>query len=370
MVVTAQDFKSAGMDIPLLVGGAALNLKFTATRIAPEYSGPVCYAKDAMQGLDLVNQLTDENLKEDLLKKIEKEKQSFQKSMEAPVKTPAPKEPLSGPSLKPSRDLPTPPDFDHHLLKEVPLDKLFPYINPTMLYGKHLGLRGGLEHLLSKGDSKATKLKAQVESLQEEVIRTHGMVANGVYRFFPCQSRGEELLIYDPENKKQIIETFTFPRQGAGERLCLSDYCRPVSSGEMDSIALFVVTCGKGIREYSETLKKKGEYLKSHLIQALAIESVEAFAEWLHKNIRKDWGIPDSPTLSIKDILKNKYRGIRVSFGYPACPNLSDQRKLFKLLEPSQIGVELTEGDMMDPEASVSALVFHHPEAKYFRADE
>ena len=370
MVVTAQDFKSAGIEIPLLVGGAALNLKFTATRIAPEYSGPVCYAKDAMHGLDIANQLTDENLKEDLLKKIEKEKQFLQKSVETPVKTAAPKEPLAGPSLKPSRDLPTPPDFDLHVLKEVNLDELFPFINPTMLYGKHLGLRGGLEHLLFKGDSKAIKLKAQVETLKEEVIRTRGMVANGVYRFFPCQSRGEELIIYDPENKKQIIETLTFPRQGAGERLCLSDYSRSVISGEMDSIALFLVTCGEGIREYSEILKEKGEYLKSHLIQALAIESVEAFAEWLHQKIRNDWGIPDSPTLSIKDILKNKYRGIRVSFGYPACPNLSDQRKLFKLLEPSQIGVDLTEGDMMDPEASVSALVFHHPEAKYFRADE
>jgi 5-methyltetrahydrofolate--homocysteine methyltransferase len=370
MVVTAQDFKSAGMEIPLLVGGAALNLKFTATRIAPEYSGPVCYAKDAMQGLDLVNQLTDENLKEGLLKKIEKEKLFLQKSVETTAKAAAPKEPFKGLSVKPSRDLPSPPDFDLHALQDVSLEKLFSFINPTMLYGKHLGLRGGFEQLLSKGDDKAIKLKAQVETLQKELIRTHGMVANGVYRFFPCQGRGEDLILYDPQNKKQIIETFNFPRQGAGERLCLSDYSRSALSGELDSIALFVVTCGKGIREFSQTLKEEGEYLKSHILQALAIECAEAFAEWLHQKIRSDWGIGDPPTLSMKDILKNKYRGVRVSFGYPACPNLSDQRKLFKLLEPSQIGVELTEGDMMDPEASVSALVFHHPEAKYFRADE
>jgi len=137
----------------------------------------------------------------------------------------------------------------------------------------------------------------------------------------------------------------------------------------MDAIAMFVVTCGRGVRELSHLWKEAGEYLRSHMLQAIAIEGAEAFAEWLHTKIRADWGFADPSEMSIKDVLKNKYRGIRVSFGYPACPDLGDQRKLFKLLDPSQIGVELTEGDMMDPEASVSALVFHHPEAKYFRTD-
>jgi 5-methyltetrahydrofolate--homocysteine methyltransferase len=105
------------------------------------------------------------------------------------------------------------------------------------------------------------------------------------------------------------------------------------------------------------------------MLQSLAIEGAEAFAEWLHRKIRADWGFADPPVMTIRDILKNKYRSVRVSFGYPACPNMADQRKLFRLLSPPQIGVELTEGDMMDPEASVSALVFHHPEAKYFRTD-
>ncbi|HZR46070.1 MAG TPA: vitamin B12 dependent-methionine synthase activation domain-containing protein, partial [Candidatus Manganitrophaceae bacterium] len=109
---------------------------------------------------------------------------------------------------------------------------------------------------------------------------------------------------------------------------------------------------------------------RSHMLQAIAIEGAEGFAEWLHRKIRSDWGFPDPPEMTVHDILKNKYRGIRVSFGYPACPNMSDQQKLFRLLDATaQTGVELTDGDMMDPEASVSALVFHHPEAKYFRAD-
>ena len=143
-----------------------------------------------------------------------------------------------------------------------------------------------------------------------------------------------------------------------------------MDSGEIDSVALFVVTMGKGVRALSTQLKEGGEYLRSHLLQAIAIEGAEGFAEWVHKKIRNDWGIPDPPEMTIQDVLKNRYRGIRVSFGYPACPNLADQRKLFRLLDATaKIGVELTDGDMMDPEASVSALVFHHPEAKYFRTD-
>jgi 5-methyltetrahydrofolate--homocysteine methyltransferase len=122
------------------------------------------------------------------------------------------------------------------------------------------------------------------------------------------------------------------------------------------------------VRERAETLKARGDYLKSHALQALAIECAEAFAEMLHTRLRTLWGFPDAPDLSIGEKLKAHYRGLRVSFGYPACPNLADQATLWRVLQPEQIGIQLTEGFMMDPEASVSALVFHHPSAKYFNA--
>jgi 5-methyltetrahydrofolate--homocysteine methyltransferase len=369
MVVTVQDFRSAGMKVPVLVGGAALTKKFTGTRIAPEYPGPVIYAKDAMEGLDLVNQLVNESDREALVVKVRQEQQAMQASagtLFRPVT-----EPVSSVRSRVRRDypVPKPPDYNLHILRNVDLRQIFPYINPTMLYGKHLGLRGTFEQLRASGDEKALKLKGQVEALQDEIVRQGLIEASAVYRFYSCQGRGEDLILYDPEDFTRVIETFTFPRQPSGERLCLSDYCRDVASGEMDSVALFVVTCGRGVRELSQAWKEAGEYLRSHLLQAIAIEGAEAFAEWLHKKIRADWGFSDAPEMTIKDVLKNKYRGIRVSFGYPACPDLADQRKLFKLLNPLQIGVELTEGDMMDPEASVSALVFHHPDAKYFRTD-
>jgi 5-methyltetrahydrofolate--homocysteine methyltransferase len=136
----------------------------------------------------------------------------------------------------------------------------------------------------------------------------------------------------------------------------------------MDSVAMFVVTCGIGVRDLAETHKAAGEYVRSHAIQAIAIELAEAYAEKMHQDLRAWWGFPDPPEMSMRDRFQAKYRGLRVSFGYPACPDLEDQTKLFALLRPEEIGVQLTDGFMMDPEASVSALVFHHPEAVYFNA--
>lgn len=371
MVITAQDFKTAGVTVPILVGGAALTKRFTDTKIAAEYPGPVFYAKDAMNGLDLANQWVDETQRPELLKKTETERAAMVKIAEGMEK-----KPQAAPDLRVRsnvrRDVPLPkaPDFDPHLIQEGPLREIFAFINPSMLYGKHLGLKGNLERLLAERDERAEKLHASVAALQEEILSKGILTAQAVYRYLPCQSRGEDLLIYDPADPTRLLETFTFPRQPASERLCLSDYCRDVTSNEIDSVALFVVTMGKGVRALSTQWKEAGEYLRSHMLQAIAIEGAEGFAEWVHKKIRSDWGIPDPPETTVQEVLKNRYRGVRVSFGYPACPNLADQRKLFRLLDATaKIGVELTEGDMMDPEASVSALVFHHPEAKYFRTD-
>jgi 5-methyltetrahydrofolate--homocysteine methyltransferase len=177
-------------------------------------------------------------------------------------------------------------------------------------------------------------------------------------------------VIYDPADRTTVLERFTFPRQPGDRYLCLADYVRPVEAGEMDSVAFFVVTCGLGVRELANAYKTAGAYVRSHAMQALAIELAEAYAEKLHQDLRAGWGFPDPPEMTMRERFQAKYRGIRVSFGYPACPSLEDQAKLFALLRPEGIGVQLTEGFMMDPEASVSALVFHHPEAEYFNADK
>jgi 5-methyltetrahydrofolate--homocysteine methyltransferase len=135
-------------------------------------------------------------------------------------------------------------------------------------------------------------------------------------------------------------------------------------------LGLFVVTAGEGVRERAEALKEAGDYFRAHALQALAIETAEGCAEWLHRRLREDWGFPDAPEMTMQQRFTSRYRGKRYSFGYPACQNLEDQQGIWDLIRPEEIGVELTDGFMMDPEASVSALVFHHPDCAYFTAGE
>jgi 5-methyltetrahydrofolate--homocysteine methyltransferase len=257
-----------------------------------------------------------------------------------------------------------PPDLEPHVLRDVPLSHVYPYLNLQMLYGKHLGLRGLVSRLLEEGDPKARELHEVVEALKTEAARDGLVRADGLYRWYRARAVGDTLVLFEPGGAEAA--RFAFPRQREGERLCLADYVRDDVD---DYVALFAVTCGHGVRERAEADKARGAYLRSHALQALAIESAEAFAEMLHARLRTLWGFPDPPELTIEDKLKARYRGIRVSFGYPACPDLGDQATLWRLLRPEQIGLHLTEGFMMDPEASVSALVFHHPSAKYFKAD-
>jgi 5-methyltetrahydrofolate--homocysteine methyltransferase len=368
MVATAQDLHAAGIEVPLFVGGAALTRKFTATRIAPEYRGPTLYARDAMDGLDLANRLFGATTREGLLEALRADQEAL-RGARVSGEPAGEARPAGGParsSVSRTVPVPVPPDLDLHVLRDVPLTHVYPYLNLQMLLGKHLGVRGAVSRLLAEGDPRVRELQAHLEALQQEAHLEGLIRAHGLYRFYRAASADEDLVLFagGPE-----VARFRFPRQPSGERLCLADYVRETSSGQPDYVALFAVTCGAGVRELAERWKEEGQYLRSHLLQALAIECAEAFAEMLHSRLRTQWGFPDPPGLGMSERLKAHYRSIRVSFGYPACPNLSDQRILFDLLRPEQIGLTLTEGYMMDPEASVSALVFHHPEAKYFKAE-
>ena len=368
MVTTAEDLRAAGIDIPLFVGGAALTRKFTATRISVEYGGPTIYAKDAMDGLDLANRLFGATTREAMLERLRTEQEELRAGMDAADAAAPATRTAQGVRSAVSRTIaiPQPPDLDPHVLRRVPLAHIYPYLNLQMLLGKHLGVKGSVARLLGDGDSKTLEILAVVEELERHAAEQGWLEANAVYRFFEARSSGDDLIVY---TEGREAARFRFPRQRDGERLCVADYVRDVASGEPDYVAMFAVTCGAGVRDLAERWKEEGRYLRSHAIQALAIELAEALAEMLHARLRTQWGFPDPPDLSMEDRLKARYRGLRVSFGYPACPNLADQRILFDLLRPEQIGMGLTEGFMMDPEASVSALVFHHPEAKYFKAE-
>jgi 5-methyltetrahydrofolate--homocysteine methyltransferase len=363
MVVTAQDLKAAGIDIPMFVGGAALTRKFTATRIAPEYGGLTLYARDAMDGLELANRLFAVATRGELIERIRREHAALAESPASHERVVTTARAAEPPPPRVSRvPVMVPPDLDPHILRDVPLAHVYPYLNLQMLYGKHLGLRGLVSRLFQEGDLRALELRQAVETLETEAAAHGWLRAHALYRWVRVRAEGNRVRVLDAAGGE--IARFDFPRQAGGDRLCLADFVRDDID---DYVALFAVTCGEGVRERANLLKDDGHYLRSHALQALAIESAEALAEMLHARLRTLWGFPDPPDIGIADRLKGRYRGVRVSFGYPACPNLADQGTLWKLLHPEQIGIALTEGFMMDPEASVSALVLHHPESRYFK---
>jgi 5-methyltetrahydrofolate--homocysteine methyltransferase len=266
--------------------------------------------------------------------------------------------------------IPQPPDLKLHVLESYDLDAIFPYINPVMLYTRHLGFKGKFADALAAGDAKARELRSQVERVEAEMLRRSDIRASAVYKFFRAYSDGDSLVITCPEGD-HVKERFDFGRQAKDGGLCLADFVAPRDSGRTDYVAFLATTIGPGVRALADEWKDKGDYLRSHILQILALESAEAFAELLHQKIREMWGFADPAGITKQEIFKARYRGVRVSFGYPACPRLEDQAQLFRLLDVEKsIGVHLTDGFMMEPEGSVSALVFHHPEARYFSLTE
>ncbi|WP_423246143.1 methionine synthase [Paenibacillus cucumis (ex Kampfer et al. 2016)] len=369
MILTAQDLRTAGIDVPIMVGGAALTRKFTKNRIRPEYNGMVVYAKDAMDGLDLANKLMNPVTREAMQAEMDAEKEA-DASNAGEVQALPELTRVERSSISADHPVLVPPDLDRHTLRNYPLSHILPYVNMQMLLGHHLGLRGSVEQLLAAGDQKATDLKAVVDGIMQEAVRDGIIQAHAMYRFFPAQSSGNSVIIYDPQDTSNILHTFTFPRQKVEPFLCLSDFLKPVESGEMDYVGFLVVTAGHGVRELSTAWKDQGDYLRSHALQSVALEVAEGLAERVHHMMRDIWGFPDPADMTMKQRHGARYQGIRVSFGYPACPDLEDQGPLFKLMQPEDIGVELTEGFMMEPEASVSAMVFSHPQAKYFNVEK
>ena len=358
MVVTAQDLRAAGVEVPLLVGGAALSANFTRKRIAAAYGRLTCYAKDAMSGLALLDRLSEPAQREAMELEHAPVSDDPRPSAAPSAADQARRSTRARASVPPLRC-----PYPGRQKVDVPqLRDLWLYLNPAMLYSRHLGFRGNFEKALASRDDKAMSLKAAMDEVMAEAEGF--MAVRAVWRFLEAEASGNSIRLYDPVGGA-LLHEFTFPRQRRDDGLSLADYVAQ-PNGYRDSLALMCVTAGQGIRERAATLKGAGEYLKSHAVQALAIETAEACAEWLHRRIREDWGFADPQGMTMADRLRSKYRGRRYSFGYAACPDLENQRALFDILGPEEIGVTLTDGCMMDPEASVSALVFQHPDCIYF----
>ena len=365
MVETVRDFTEAGIDAPILVGGAALSNRFTRLRIAPEYNGLVVYAQDAMTGLDLANRIRSDDLRPQLEVELLAETDNLREQDAARATAPQPDDRPRA-IIDPVASPPQPPDLLEHRLEDHDLDEIFSFINPTMLYVRHLGYRGRFPEALSEGAPRAVELHQRVKDVQRMMVERPDIRASAVFRFFRAARDQDDVLILSPDGET-ILERLRFGRQAAGEGLGLADYVLPQSGSVPDYLGAFVTTVGPGVRALAEEWKESGDYLASYILQILALEGAEGFAELMHQRMRAMWGIADPADITKQDLFRAAYHGKRYSFGYPACPRLEDQEILWRLLRPDEgIRVRLTEEMMMEPEGSVSALVFHHPQAKYF----
>ncbi len=366
MAATAEDLRAAGITVPLLVGGAALSSSFTRDRIAPAYGATVRYAADAMAGLAIANELMREDGPRPVGAGLAPARERDSSVEPAPSATPPSGGRSQGPPLPSPApgliEIPKPPDLARHVLRELPIDEVFAHLNPQMLFGKHLGVRGSVRRLLEAGDERAVELRRRVEALQDAAATRGWLAPAGVYRFFRACSRGETVAVLDPAGRE--LAALPFMRQAREPRACAADWVSH-DPAALDAVAIFVVTAGTGVRARAAELRAEGKLLDSIALQSLALETAEAAAEWLHRRLREQWGFPDPSAMTMEERFRARYRGIRLSFGYPACPDLEPQADVFRLLQPEEIGVRLTDGFMMDPEASVSAVVFHHPAARY-----
>jgi 5-methyltetrahydrofolate--homocysteine methyltransferase len=258
--------------------------------------------------------------------------------------------------------IPTPPLYGSRVVDDIKLDDVFAFVNETALFKGQWQFKQGKLPPAEYQALVRDKVRPIYDELKERSKREELLVPKLVYGYFKCQSEGNDLIVYDEDREVR----FTFPRQPAGKHLCLADFFASRDSGKMDVVAFHLVTVGRRASQYSHELFKADNYADYLYFHGLSVESAEALAELWHKRIREELGIAGSDSPELSRLFRQEYQGSRYSFGYPACPNLEDQEKLFTLLKPDRIDVELSEEFQLEPEQSTSAIIVHHPEAKYF----
>jgi 5-methyltetrahydrofolate--homocysteine methyltransferase len=384
MKYVLQDLRAQGLAFPVICGGAALTRKYVEDDLRREYQQGVFYGEDAFAGLRVMEDLTSSEERRRLRLAEGAQVKEFTRPAPraAEVRVEAGGLPASAVATMPApavsippADIPMPPFFGVRVKRDFDLNEVFRYINHTALFKNQWQLKTA-----SQEDYKRLveeKFQPILQGLQEEVIQAGWLQPQAVYGWFPCQSQGNDLVVYAPDNARagdgsaaagqREVQRFTFPRQKEGRRLCISDFFASVESGRMDVVGMSLVTVGERASVETKKLFDAGEFTRYLYLHGLSVESAEALAELLHKQMREELGIAGEDAARISDLFHQKYRGSRYSFGYPACPSLEDQTKLFALLKPEEaIGVRLTTGYQLEPEQSTSALVVHHPAAKYF----
>ncbi len=377
MKYVIQDLERQKLEFPVICGGAALTRKYVEDDLRREYANAVFYAGDAFDGLHIMEDLiTTDGVRDTRLHEGRTVKEYAKAAAVDEEGGPVFAE--RSPIVTDAPNIPAPPFWGVRVRKDYDLREVFQYINETALFKNQWQLKTASQSdYVRLVEEKFRPIKKRLE---EEVIASGLFQPAVVWGYFPAQAEGNDVVVYEAplaqEGRpcgvrwdKTIPEKlrFTFPRQREGRRLCISDFFAPKSSGKMDVIGLSLVTIGPKASAETQRLFEGGEYTKYLYLHGLSVETAEALAELHHKKVREELAIAGEDSQEIRDLFHQKYRGSRYSFGYPACPNLEDQTKLFVLLKPEEnIGVRLTTGFLLEPEQSTSAIVVHHPAAKYF----
>jgi 5-methyltetrahydrofolate--homocysteine methyltransferase len=377
MVHVAREMTRTGFDLPLLIGGATTSKAHTAVKIAPAYANSTVHVLDASRAVGVVGSLLNPQQQEQFSLHV---RQDYEKVRQAHLDRGS--KPLRSVSEARARrfqtewgacDIPTPEFTGIRTLDGLSLKELVPYIDWSPFFHTW-ELRGRYPAILEEATvgPKAKELFADAQRLLTEILDTRALRARGVYGFFPANSFGDDIEVYADATRSRILTTFHTLRQQSEKpegqaNLALADYVAPKDSGRLDYVGAFAVTSGHGVDAICRRFERDHDDYNSIMAKALADRLAEAFAEWLHKKARLEWGYGKSENLSSEELIRERYRGIRPAPGYPACPDHTEKRILFDVLDAEkQTDIVLTDSFAMFPAASVSGLYFAHPDSRYF----
>jgi 5-methyltetrahydrofolate--homocysteine methyltransferase len=399
-----ETFNEKGITVPVILGGAALTPKFVHQDCQNAYKGKVIYGKDAFADLHFMDKLmpAKANNNWDDLKGFLDEESADERRLtqigddggERPFEgenrdkifvdeVSKPEEPLvidTRRSEEVSLDIerPEPPFWGTKILesKDIPIEEVFPYLDLQALFVGQWQFRKPKEQSREEYDEfLQAKVHPILEELKQKVVAENLLHPTVIYGYFPCNAEGNTLYVYDPndvrafrETPLQPITSFEFPRQKSGKRLCIADFFATKESGIIDVFPMQAVTVGEIATEYAQKLFKADKYTEYLYYHGMAVQMAEALAEWTHARIRKELGFGAEDADNIRDILQQRYRGSRYSFGYPACPNIQDQYKQLDLLDTKRINMYMDESEQLYPEQSTTAIATYHPVARYFSA--
>jgi 5-methyltetrahydrofolate--homocysteine methyltransferase len=362
MPTCVQELHERGLTFPVLIGGAAINRDFGRRILYPGgkesddvYEPGVFYCKDAFAGLDTMDALIDDETRASLVERMRSEAQELREKPVEPDDAPPTTDDSVRSAARTDAPIPEPPFWG---VREIPvqLDEVFPYLDRHVLFKLHWGGRGkkGEEwQRIVEGQDGEEGFAPRLERMWREQDYLHPKARLG---YFPCAADGNELVVYDPEDPERELERLVFPRQPKHDRICLTDFFRPLDElgpGQRDVVALQGVTVGPEVTELISKLESDGEFAEQLYVHGLGVQAAEGLAEWLHAEARRDLGVePD--------------QGRRYSWGYPACPEQSEHEKVWRLLGLEEIGMTLSGGYAVMPEQSTVAIIAHHAQAVYF----